>query len=74
MKAKGAVRNKVKKGRISNVNWMRLLKPVSIATTLICIVLSVTLLLAQLINKDVDRLELISLLEHVSEKDRKSVV
>ena len=69
MKAKGAVRNKVKKGRISNVNWMRLLKPVSIATTLICIVLSVTLLLAQLINKDVDRLELVSSLEHVSEKD-----
>ncbi len=69
MKSKGAVRNKVKKGRLSDVNWMRFLKPVSIATTLVCIVLSVALLLAQVINKDVDHLELTSLLKHVSEKE-----
>ena len=68
MKAKGAVRNKVKKSRINNIHWARILKPVSIVTTLTCIVLSVTLLIAQLINKDINKLELVSSLEHVSEK------
>jgi len=69
MKSKGAVRNKVKKGRFDDIKWARFLRPISIATTLVCIVLSVTLLLAQLINKDVNQLELVSSLEHVNEKE-----
>jgi len=69
MKAKGAVRNKVKKNRIIDASWMNYLKPVSIVITLTCVVLSVTLLLAQLINKDVNQLQIEATFAHVSEED-----
>ncbi len=67
MKAKGAVRNKQVKRNLDGANWFRYLKPVSIAITVACILLSLILLLLQLMNKDVNKLQLTAPLEHVSE-------
>lgn len=55
-----------KKVRIK-INWFNYIKPVSISVSLLSIVVAAILLLLQLVNKNIDKLELVASFEHVSE-------
>lgn len=48
-------------------NWFTYVRPVSISVTLLSIVTAVVLLLLQLVNKNIEKLELVASFEHVSE-------
>jgi len=67
MKTKGAVRIKQRSKPSTRLDWVAWLKPVSAVITLACIVVSVVLLIMQLINKDIYKLQVNAPFEHVSE-------
>ncbi len=67
MKTKGAVRIKQRSKPSTRLDWVAWLKPVSAVITLACIVVSVGLLIMQLINKDIYKLQVNAPFEHVSE-------
>lgn len=49
------------------INWFAYIKPVSISVSLLSVVAAVVLLLLQLVNKNIEKLELVASFEHVSE-------
>lgn len=51
----------------TKINWFRYIKPVSISVSLLSVVAAVILLLLQLVNKNIEKLELVASFEHVSE-------
>jgi len=55
-----------KKARTA-INWFAYIKPVSISVSLLSVVAAVVLLLLQLVNKNIEKLELVASFEHVSE-------
>ncbi len=68
IKSKGAVRNKETTRSFDFDKWSHYVKPVSIAITVACILLSLLLVLLQLVNKEINSLQLVAPFEHVSEQ------
>ncbi|MGK0445251.1 MAG: cell division protein FtsQ [Bermanella sp.] len=66
MKGKGATRQAPKKALFSGDHFVRWLKPVSVAVTVMSILVAVVLLLLQMANKQVDQLQFENELEHVT--------
>jgi cell division protein FtsQ len=72
MKAKGAILIKKRQSRSMKLDWLGYLKPVSMAVTIACILISTVLLIMQLVNKDITELKIDGPFEHVSKNQIRS--
>lgn len=68
MKGKGATRHKQKPSVLASLLNARILKPLSIAVTVISIMVAVVLLILQTANKTVDQLQLNEKLVHINQE------
>lgn len=69
MKNKGATRHKPIKGKRTSVIDFKFMKSISLAVTVVSCVVMVVVLLLQLVNRDVSKLELTTVNDHVKLKD-----